>query len=105
MAKMPRSMLKIDGPKLREIRLRRLLTIAELAEQADLDPAHLGVIERSAARPVQMRTIRNLSRVLEVDANEFLHPVSPDSLGVTAKVIAATAAPILAAAAVAVDMV
>ena len=77
-------MLRIDGPKVREARLRRLLTIEELSRLARLNQSHLGMIERSRGRKVQIRTVRKLAKALEVDPDEILSPASPDGIGETA---------------------
>jgi transcriptional regulator with XRE-family HTH domain len=74
-------MLRIDGGKLRQLRLTKLLTREELDEQAGLDESHLGVIERAEVRESRIRTVRRLAHALEVDANEFLAAENPDSLG------------------------
>jgi transcriptional regulator with XRE-family HTH domain len=38
--------LKTNGPKLRELRERKLLTLAEFAKAIDYHPAYVGNIER-----------------------------------------------------------
>lgn len=54
------------GKKLREVRVRRLLTQEELAEKAGLSPSTVVNIERDQAAP-RFRTIRKLAGALDVD--------------------------------------
>ena len=59
------------GEKLREIRTRRLLTQDELAEKASVSQSTIANIERNNAEP-QFRTIRKLTKALDVDPTELL---------------------------------
>lgn len=59
------------GKKLREVRIRRLLTQEELAEKAGLSPSTVVNIERDQAEP-QFRTIRKLAEALDVDPISLL---------------------------------
>ena len=59
------------GRKLREDRIRRLLTQEELAEKAGLSPSTVVNIERDQAEP-QFRTIRKLAEALDVDPISLL---------------------------------
>jgi transcriptional regulator with XRE-family HTH domain len=73
--------LRIDGGKLRQVRLTKLLTRDELAKVAGLDGSHLGAIERNEIASSRVRTVRQLARALEVSPDEILSPLNPDSLG------------------------
>ena len=76
--------LRIQGEKLKALRLARLLTREELAERAGLDESHVGVIERGEVAGSRVKTVRMLARALEVSPDEFLDPQhSPDSRGET----------------------
>ena len=59
------------GKKLKEVRIRRLLTQEELAEKAGLSPSTVVNIERNQTEP-HFRTIRELGRALDVDPVELL---------------------------------
>lgn len=59
------------GGKLKEVRVRRLLTQEELAEKADLSPSTVVNIERDQVEP-QFHTIRKLARALDVDPISLL---------------------------------
>lgn len=54
------------GSKLKEVRIRRLLTQEELAEKAGLSPSTVVNIERNQVEP-HFRTIRKLAEALDVD--------------------------------------
>ena len=74
-------MLRIDGPRLRELRLRRLLTIAELAEIANLDESHIASVERGEVETSRTRTIKKLANALEVPPDEILSSANPNHIG------------------------
>ena len=59
------------GRKLREARVRRLLTQEELAEKAGVSPSTIVNIERNQTAP-HFRTIRKLAEALEVDPTSLL---------------------------------
>ncbi len=59
------------GSKLKEVRIRRLLTQEELAEKAGLSPSTVVNIERDQVEP-QFRTIRKLAEALNVDPISLL---------------------------------
>ncbi len=59
------------GKKLKEIRVRRLLTQEELAEKAGLSPSTVVNIERDQAEP-HFRTIRKLAEALDVEPASLL---------------------------------
>ncbi len=53
------------GRKLKEVRISRLLTQEELAEEAGLSPSTVVNIERDQAEP-RFSTIRKLAKALDV---------------------------------------
>ena len=55
--------------RLKELRARRLLTVRELAEKADMSPTTLSLIETGHGLPA-LRTIRKLSTSLAVEPLE-----------------------------------
>ena len=59
------------GEKLKEVRIRRLLTQEELAEKAGLSPSTVVNIERDRSEP-HFSTIRRLALALEVDPTYLL---------------------------------
>jgi transcriptional regulator with XRE-family HTH domain len=59
------------GEKLKEARIRRLLTQEELAEKAGVSAATVVNIERNNQEP-HFRTIRKLAKALNVDPTELL---------------------------------
>jgi transcriptional regulator with XRE-family HTH domain len=59
------------GEKLKEARIRRLLTQEELAEKAGVSAATVVNIERNNQEP-HFRTIRKLAKALDVDPTELL---------------------------------
>jgi len=59
------------GSKLREARVRRLLTQEELAEKAGVSPSTIVNIEREQTVP-HFRTIRKLAQALDVDPTSLL---------------------------------
>ena len=59
------------GKKLKEVRIRRLLTQEELAEKAGLSPSTVVNIERDRSEP-HFSTIRRLALALEVDPTSLL---------------------------------
>lgn len=61
------------GRKLREARVRRLLTQEELAEKAGVSPSTIVTIERDQTMP-HFRTIRKLAHALDVDPTSLLGP-------------------------------
>lgn len=64
--------VEVDGEKLRRLRERRLLSRLELAKMVDMDPDHIGRIERGVTKSPRMANIRALAEALKVDATEFL---------------------------------
>jgi transcriptional regulator with XRE-family HTH domain len=60
------SELAYIGEKLKEARIRRLLTQEELAEKAGVSPSTIVNIERDQTVP-HFRTIRKLAHALDVD--------------------------------------
>ncbi len=61
------------GRKLREARVRRLLTQEELAEKAGVSPSTIVNIERAQTVP-HFRTIRKLAHALDVDPTSLFGP-------------------------------
>ena len=59
------------GKKLKEARMRRLLTQEELAEKAGVSPSTIVNIERDQTVP-HFRTIRKLAHALDVDPTSLL---------------------------------
>ena len=59
------------GEKLKEARIRRLLTQEELAEKASVSAATVVNIERNNQEP-HFRTIRKLAKALNVDPIKLL---------------------------------
>lgn len=59
------------GKKLKEVRIRRLLTQEELARKAGLSPSTVVNIERDRSEP-HFSTIRVLARALDVDPVSLL---------------------------------
>jgi transcriptional regulator with XRE-family HTH domain len=59
------------GEKLKEARIRRLLTQEELAEKAGVSAATVVNIERNNQEP-HFRTIRKLAKALNVDPIKLL---------------------------------
>jgi transcriptional regulator with XRE-family HTH domain len=59
------------GKKLKEARMRRLLTQEELAEKAGVSPSTIVNIERDQTMP-HFRTIRKLAHALDVDPTSLL---------------------------------
>jgi transcriptional regulator with XRE-family HTH domain len=72
------TVLRLDGGKVREARLRKLLTLEELSKLASMNQSHLGELERAEGpRQVRVRTIRKLARALDVRPNDILSPRQP----------------------------
>jgi transcriptional regulator with XRE-family HTH domain len=61
------------GKKLKEARMRRLLTQEELAEKAGVSPSTIVNIERDQTMP-HFRTIRKLANALDVDPTSLFDP-------------------------------
>ncbi len=59
------------GKKLKEVRIRRLLTQEELARKAGVSPSTVVNIERDRSEP-HFSTIRVLARALDVDPVSLL---------------------------------
>jgi transcriptional regulator with XRE-family HTH domain len=59
------------GEKLKEIRIKRLLTQEELAEKAGVSAATVVNVERNNQEP-HFRTIRKLAKALDVDPTELV---------------------------------
>jgi len=61
------------GKKLKEARIRRLLTQEELAAKARVSPSTIVNIERDQTVP-HFRTIRKLAHALDVDPTSLFGP-------------------------------
>ena len=59
------------GEKLKEIRIKRLLTQEELAEKAGVSAATVVNVERNNQEP-HFRTIRKLAKALDIDPTELV---------------------------------
>ena len=71
---------------LASVRKRRLLSLRELAEQAQISLSTLYAIERGERRP-QMRVVRQLAAALNVDpleVDEFRRVIEPERQGLAA---------------------
>lgn len=63
--------MEIDGARLREARLRRMLTLRELAEQTGVGFDTISRIETGNQRP-RISTLRKLAAALEVDPETLI---------------------------------
>jgi transcriptional regulator with XRE-family HTH domain len=65
--------VRIDGEKLRQLRLERFMDIGELSEKSGMHRDHIGRLERGewtgGSRP---STVRKLAQALDVDPHELL---------------------------------
>lgn len=67
------AVVRIDGDKLRKLRRSKLLSRDELADAAGLDRDHIGRLERGEVQgESRAKTIRSLSKALEVEPREIL---------------------------------
>jgi len=70
----------INGKRIRERRKELGWTLAELARQVGINPAHLWRIETGAkggGNP-SAKTLRKFAEVLDVPESELLTPMEPD---------------------------
>ena len=65
------SLYKHIGTKIRELRNSKNLTIAQLAEKAEIDDYYLGEIERAEKR-ASLEILLKLSTALEIEIYELL---------------------------------
>lgn len=65
------SLYKQIGTKIRELRNSKNLTIAQLAEIAEIDDYYLGEIERAEKR-ASLETLLKLSIALEIEIHELI---------------------------------
>jgi transcriptional regulator with XRE-family HTH domain len=63
--------MEVDVEKLRELRRRRVLTLEELAEKADVGRNTIWRLEHGVMG-AQPRTVRKLARALGVDPEELV---------------------------------
>jgi transcriptional regulator with XRE-family HTH domain len=61
----------VDGKRLRELRLERMVSQSELAKMADTTQATISIFERGE-RTAQPRTVRKLADALNVTPRELL---------------------------------
>jgi transcriptional regulator with XRE-family HTH domain len=64
--------VKIDGVKLRGLRIDRFLSREELAERTGLHRDHIGRLERNEVADSRLPTIRKLAEALGVDPHELV---------------------------------
>jgi len=62
---------KVDGKRLRELRLERMISQAELAQKAGVTQAAISVYEHGG-RQLQPRSVRKLADALDVEPRELL---------------------------------
>jgi transcriptional regulator with XRE-family HTH domain len=67
--------MEVDAMKLRELRRRRVLTLEELAEKADVGRNTIWRLEHRVMG-AQPRTIRKLAKALDVEPEELVAEVS-----------------------------
>jgi transcriptional regulator with XRE-family HTH domain len=63
--------MEVDVARLRELRRRRVLTLEELAEKADVGRNTIWRLEHGVMG-AQPRTIRKLAKALDVEAEELV---------------------------------
>ena len=63
--------MEVDAVKLRELRRRRVLTLEELAEKANVGRNTIWRLEHGVMG-AQPRTIRKLAKALDVEAEELV---------------------------------
>jgi transcriptional regulator with XRE-family HTH domain len=63
--------MEVDAMKLRELRRRRVLTLEELAEKADVGRNTIWRLEHGVMG-AQPRTIRKLAKALDVEPSELV---------------------------------
>lgn len=62
----------IIGNRIREIRKRRKITQAQLAEMSGIEPSNISHIERAATK-LSLPTLINISNALEVTLDEIVY--------------------------------
>ncbi len=70
------------GRRIRNLRKRKGITIAELAEMAEISQKHLGEIELGKQNPT-IETIERISHIFNMSLSElfdFEHHVEPDTI-------------------------
>lgn len=68
----------MDGAKLKRWRLRRLMSVRDLAERSGVNHSAISQIERGLRQP-HPRTIGKLAEALEVDPGELLKGEGDDA--------------------------
>ena len=69
--------MEVDAVKLRELRRRRVLTLEELAEKADVGRNTIWRLEHGVMG-AQPRTIRKLAKALDVEPEELVAEVGDE---------------------------
>ncbi len=69
----------MELPGLREVRIRRLLTQAQLAMRAGMTPASISRIETGKSK-ARISTVRRLTDALGVDPRDLLFPQEPATI-------------------------
>ena len=67
---MDRSLLNIFGKRVRELRLKKLLSQEALADKANLHRTYIGMIERGE-KNLTLLNIEKLAKALEIDITEL----------------------------------
>jgi transcriptional regulator with XRE-family HTH domain len=70
--------VEVDAVKLRELRRRRVLTLEELAEKADIGRNTIWRLEHDVMG-AQPRTIRKLAKALDVEPEELVKAGGEDA--------------------------
>jgi len=71
------SQVKIDGAKLREVRMGKRMTTKELAEKSGVSPRTIDRIESGALKEgVREGTLFAISKALEVELDVLMAPVA-----------------------------
>ncbi len=68
--------VKINGDKLQEFRLRKFWSRDELASESGIHRDHIGRLERGEGGNSRPPTVRKLAEALDVDPNELISEAS-----------------------------
>lgn len=66
------NIVKIDGDRLKELRLERFLSRDELAAESGIHRDHIGRLERGEGGDSRPPTVRKLAEALGIDPSELL---------------------------------
>ena len=72
---MAEAILAEVGLRIRMLREQKLLTLEKLAKAADMDPSHLGLIERGS-RDARLTTISKIATALGVPVSELFRRIT-----------------------------